>query len=305
MQLRRHFLPSIRSKTAKLVLACLLPTVIGFGALIYDSYQRERTHLLREAERMAQWLKSAVERDLETSETAARALATSPSLQTGDLDAFRVQARALIHPDLPAQAFVLSDITGKPLVHTRFDAGAALPPNPNAASIARAVASGQIETSGLARLGPGHPWMVAVDVPVRIDGKVRYVISAPLTPERLSTLFGALDLPKEWAAGVYDAKHATIARTERQNASLGKLANPALAAAINKSGSGMLELTTRSGLPVFSVYTRMPKRQWVTVIGVPRAAANTTLRNSLASVFLSVAGLIAIGFAIAWRMGGR
>ena len=287
------------------MLACLLPTLIGFGALSYDSYQRERASLLREAERMAQSLRSALERDLETTETAARALATFPSLQAGDLDAFRSQARALLHPSLPAKAFVLSDAAGNPLVHTGFDAGAALPVNPNAASIARAVTSGQIVTSGLARLGPGQPWMAAVEVPVRVGGAVRYVLSAPIAPKRLGTLFRALDLPAEWVAGVYDANYAVMARSLHPHANLGKLANPALVAAFAKASEGTVELTTRDGMPVFAVYTRLPARQWIAVVGVPRAAANTTLRNSLASVFLSVAALLAIGFAIAWRMGGR
>ena len=49
----RHSLPSIRSKTAKLVLACLLPSILGFAALTYDAFQRERASLLGEAGRRA------------------------------------------------------------------------------------------------------------------------------------------------------------------------------------------------------------------------------------------------------------
>ncbi|UUZ54729.1 hypothetical protein LP419_01340 [Massilia sp. H-1] len=56
-----------------LVLACLLPTMIGFGALSYDSYNRERAKLLLDADRMGKSLLASVERDLETAETAARA----------------------------------------------------------------------------------------------------------------------------------------------------------------------------------------------------------------------------------------
>ena len=105
MQLQQsHSLPSIRAKTAKLVLACLLPTLIGFGALVNDAFQRERTNLLREAQRTGSSFLSAVDRELETAETAARALSTSPSLQTNNLAAFQAQARGLLHPGLAAHA---------------------------------------------------------------------------------------------------------------------------------------------------------------------------------------------------------
>ncbi len=304
MQLRRHSLPSIRSKTAKLVLACLLPTLIGFSALIYDAFQRERSNLLREAGRMALSLRSAIERDLETSETAGRALATSPSLLGGDLDAFHAQARALLHPGLPAQAIVLSDTAGRPLVHTSFASGAALPANSNAASIVRAARSGKVVTSGLSRLGAAEQWIVTVEVPVPIDGAVRYVISAQMTPQRIGALFDALELPKGWAVGVYDQDHLIITRTQHAATNTGRPANPALAAAMSRAESGTLELTSREGVRVFSVFNRLPQRRWVTTIGIPRDDANAALRRSMASVFLAVAALLAIGFAFAWRMGG-
>ena len=53
-------LPSIRSKTAKLVLACMLPTLIAFAALTYDQDQRDnaangrRQRVLRVRRRPAQ-----------------------------------------------------------------------------------------------------------------------------------------------------------------------------------------------------------------------------------------------------------
>ena len=306
---RRHTQPSIRSKTAKLVLAGLVPSLIGFGTLAFDSFQRERANLLHEAERIAQALRSELERELDTTEIAGRALATSPSLQTGQLDAFRAHARAMLDAGLPANAFVLSDTTGRPLAHTGFDPGATLPPNPNAASIVRAAASGLVATSNLAHLGPGQQWLLSIEIPVRVDGAVRYVLSAHIAPARLGTLLPALHLPAQWSAAVYDGANVTITNTSTSAVGapehIGTRAKPALAAALANADAGTLELTARDGLPVFLVYTRLPQRGWVAAIDVPRAAANETLRNSLASVFLSVGALLVIGFAMAWRMGAR
>jgi len=192
---RRQTLPSIRSKTAMLVLACLLPSLIGFGALSYDSYLRERNKLVLESDRAGRSLLAAVDRDLETAETAARALASSPSLASGDLAAFHAQARSVLRPQLSATAFVLSDREGRPLLHTRVAYGGALPPNPNAATIRKAFTSGDVQTSDLARGTPDQPYLASVDVPVRRDGEVIYVLSAQLEPARLDGLITDLHLP--------------------------------------------------------------------------------------------------------------
>src|SRR5476651_1976735 len=84
----RQKLPSIRSQIALLVLACALPTVIGFGALVQQFYQRERDQLTEDVLQSARGLAAAVDRDLVQGESAAEALATAPSLSRGDLAAF-------------------------------------------------------------------------------------------------------------------------------------------------------------------------------------------------------------------------
>jgi hypothetical protein len=121
----RDSLPSIRSKTATLVLACALPTLIGFGSMAHDFYQYERRDILHDAERSAEALMLAVDRDLQNGETAARVLASSPGLASADLAAFHAQARSVLRPGFPAVGFVLSGPDGQPLLDTRVPYGAA------------------------------------------------------------------------------------------------------------------------------------------------------------------------------------
>ena len=302
---RRQTLPSIRSNTAKLVLACLLPSLIGFGALTYDSYARERSKLLLEADRAGLALLAAVERDLETAETAARALASSPSLASGDLAAFHAQARSILRPELSATAFVLSDRDGQPLLDTRVVYGAALAPNPHAATIKKAFSTGEAQTSDLARSTPERPFLAAVDVPVRRDGEVAYVLSAQLAPNRMTRLITDLNLPTGWHAGVLDAQHRIVTRSREPDRWVGSKTNPLLSAALQQSGHGVLELTTREGVEMLVVYQRSPARGWVVNIGVPRAVAFAGLRGSMQNLFLTIGGLMTVGFLYAWVIGGR
>ncbi len=300
----RHSLPSIRSKTATLVLACLAPSLIAFSALTYDSFSRERSNLIKGAQRMAQSLIKAVERDLATAETAARALASSPSLASDDLAGFHAQARSVLSPDLSAVGFVLSDRDGKPLLNTRYALGRQLPPNPNAERLRTAFASGEVGVSNLARVDAAARYIFSVDVPVRVNGEVRYVLSAQLDPDRLARLCGDLGLPKDWLCTVYDRDKIIVARSMTPN-SIGLPARKEMQEAIARADNGVVEMTSRSGLRVLAVYSRSKQIGWAGSIAVPRDAAYAAVRGSLSNVFLVVALLLAFGFVTAWIIGGQ
>ena len=297
-------LPSIRSKTTTLVLACAIPTAIGFAALSYDAYTRQRTHLVHDAERMAQALVMALERDLTASETAARALASSPSLVNGDLAAFRAQAGSLLRPDFPAFAFVLSDPAGRPLLNTRFPAGAALPPNGNAESIARGGATGLAATSDLYAGDPRQPQMVSVDVPVVREGRVMSVLSAQLRPEHLNDLLQDLHIPPGWNAQIFDSQANFVARNRNPQRVVGQRANPVLLDAMSHRSVGVVELTSREGVPMLAAYHRAERRGWFVSVGVPEEATRGLLNATLAGLLAAIAGLLAVGVATAWVIGG-
>jgi PAS domain S-box-containing protein len=296
---------SIRSKTAKLVLACLLPSMIGFAALSYDAIQRDRSNVLNEAARRAASLQMSIDRALETSETAARALGTSPSLVSGDLAAFHAQARAILRPELAAVAFVLSDATGQPLLNTHIAYGEALPPNADADLVGKAFASGDVQISGVLRASEDQPWLVSIDVPVYNEGEVAYVLSAKLAPERIGRIVDELKLPTDWRAGILDSNYNIVSRGAPSGELVGARTHPTLIDALAVTGAGMAELDTRDGLRVLVAYARSPHSRWVGSIGVPRDAAFATQQASMANVLLTVACLMAVGFITAWVIGGR
>ncbi|UOD28832.1 response regulator [Massilia violaceinigra] len=300
----RSTLPSIRSKTAMLVLACAVPTLIGFAALSYDAIDRERADLLSDAERLAQHVLMAVERDLDAGETAARALASSPSLTSADLADFHYQARSILGPEFPGFAFVLSDLDGQPLLNTRVAHGLPLPPNGNAENIRQVARSGLAATSDLYRAGPAAAYTVSVEVPVRRHGEVVYVLSAQLRPERFNQLLAEQRLPPRWNAQVFDRRDVIVARSIAPDKFIGALARPEMASLARRANAGTAELISREGVRVISSLQRSPKRGWYATVALPRDAAYDALREALASVFLSVAALLVVGFAAAWTIGG-
>ncbi|SHG98274.1 response regulator [Massilia sp. CF038] len=287
------------------MLACLLPSLIGFAALTFDSFNRERSRLLLEADRISATLLTAVERDLDTAETAARALASSPSLAAGNLADFHMQARSILRPELPATGFVLSDRDGRPLLDTRVAYGRPLAPNPNAETIRKAFAGGDVLTSDLYRNGADAPYHASVEVPVWRNGEVAYILSAQLSASHMTRLLEELRMPATWHASILDSQYRIVTRSRDPQRWMGKMTHPDVLQALAKSGHGMLELVTRDGLEVILSYTRSDQRGWVANIGVPRDAAYAGVRASMSNIILSVGGLMAVGFFYAWVIGGR
>ncbi|MFP5393025.1 MAG: PAS domain-containing protein, partial [Gammaproteobacteria bacterium] len=299
-------LPSIRSKIAMLVLACAVPAVLGFAALAVDAHTRQREQLVHDAERSAQALLVSVERELSASRGAARALAGSPSLAAGDLAAFRRQASAVLGEDAPADAFLLSDAHGRPLMHTGVPEGAPLPANPHAAVVAQVAASGREAVSDLYDLGNGER-IVSVEVPVvQEDGRgpVKYVLTAQLRLQRLNVLLREMHLPAGWNAQVFDSAAVFVARSRNPERVLGQRAYAPLLQALARSDSGMVELLSREGVPMMSAYRRSARLGWTVSVGVPQAASRGALNATLPRMLAAIGTLLAVGIATAWVIGG-
>ena len=303
MPFSRHSLPTIRSKLYTLVLACALPILIGYIALARDAAVRERSHVSEDAQTVAEVLAAAVDRDLDSGETAARVLANSSDLAKGKLEPFHAAARQLLRPEFPAQGFMLSGPGGVPLLHTRYSYGAPLPVLGNPDDIRRVFATGDSIASGLHRSEGDQPYALSVDVPVWIEGKVRYVLSVLLRPRRLTELLESQHLPDGWAAEIYDKRLLMVSRSSDPSAHVGAPMAPALAAQVARQERGIVLLGTGEDAG-FAAYARSPKHGWVVTIRYPPNAARELLGHSLATTVVAIAVLLAISLGLARALGG-
>ncbi|MBQ5941808.1 PAS domain-containing protein [Massilia sp. AB1] len=303
MPFSRHSLPTIRSKLYTLVLACALPILIGYIALARDAAVRERSHVSDDAQTVAEVLAAAVDRDLDSGETAARVLANSPTLARGELESFHAAARLLLRPEFPAQGFMLSGPGAVPLLHTRYSYGAPLPLLGNPDDIRRVFATGDSIASGLHRAEGDQPYALSVDVPVWIDGKVRYVLSVLLRPRRLTELLESQHLPDGWAAEIYDKRLLMVSRSSDPSAHVGAPMAPALAERLARDGRGTVLLGSGEEAG-FAAYARSPKHGWVVAIRYPTNAARELLGHSLATTVIAIAVLLIISLGLARALGG-
>ncbi len=295
-------LPSIRSQIALLVLACALPTVIGFGALVGQFYARERDTLKDDTQQAARAVAAAIDRDLVQSEGAAIALASSPSLRSGDLDALRLQAGTLLSPQFPASQFLLSDATGK----VTMNVGAALPdtlnPFNNRSRLAPLFGQGRPQMSVVVVAGSA---LLALDVPVFIDSHVAYAMTALLKPDRLARTLKDEHIGPDQAMTLYDANDNVVAQAGGPRLLLGHAAAPALRDQLHRAPEALLATDDAQGTPVYLGLSRAPVSGAVVGIATPQARAYEELLRAVAPIAATMFAVLAAGFSLAWAVGGR
>jgi PAS domain S-box-containing protein len=300
----RHSLPSIRSKLIILVLACALPILIGYLAFAGDAARREHAHIEADALTVAEALAAAVDRDVDSGETAALVMANSPLLENGDLAAFHAKARQLLRPDFPVYAFVLTAPDGKTLLHTRYEYGPTPPAHGNEAQIRRVFASGETITSGLHRADPSQPFVFSITVPVWQDGKVAYALSVLLRPKRLGDLLAAQHLPENWTAELFDSQQLIVARNVDLTRHIGEHMRPALAERAAANKAGVVAPTAGAGDDGAYAAFSHTSDNWIVTVDFPTSAARDLLGQSTGAILAGVAFMLAVSLGLAWAIGG-
>jgi signal transduction histidine kinase len=296
---------TIQAHLTRLVLASLLPAAVAAFLLIGYSYERHRESIKEHTLATARALTQAVDRDLASSLTALQALATSPSLASGDLAAFHAQARRAL-PELPGSTIVLSDSSGQQVLNTLRAFGEPLPLNGNLPQLKRVFQTGEPLVSDLFTGEVTRQPVIAVDVPVRRDGKIVYVLSMGFFADRLAEILKRQHIPDEWIGGIYDSHGKAAARTRSPEVYVGKLAGSVLLRNIlEQRTEGEFETETLEGIPVNTVFSRSAVSNWTVAIAIPRAEFESQLRASLLWIVVGTVVLLALGSTLAKMLAGR
>lgn len=89
-------LPTVRAFLLWLVLACLLPGVLGASALLAYQYRQTREQIEKTTVLTARALMQAADNHLRMAQAVAQTLAHSQALRDGDLAGFHARAREAV-----------------------------------------------------------------------------------------------------------------------------------------------------------------------------------------------------------------
>jgi diguanylate cyclase (GGDEF)-like protein len=303
-RMKSNRIPTIRSRLALLVIACMIPASVMAAVLISQNYQRERARLVRDSIATARALTSAMDRELAGVQSALFALATSPHLSSKNLRAFHGQAKEVLPNLTIANNIVLSDANGQQQVNTLRSFGEALPSG-TSLQLRRIFDTGRPVITDLFP-GPviGRP-LLAIGVPVRRGNTVVYHLSTGIVPERLSGILTQQRLPPSWIAAIFDSTGTTLSRTHEMNRFLGKKGSPALVKRMGEVAEDSIEVTSLEGIPVLTVFSRSAVSNWTVAIGIPTRDLTSELWHLVWWLVLGLALLLLSSLALAWAIGGR
>ncbi|QAU35125.1 EAL domain-containing protein [Janthinobacterium sp. 17J80-10] len=296
---------SVRSYLLCLVLACLLPGVLGAAALFIFQYQESRTQLQKNTILTARALVQTVDHQLLSVQAVAQTLATSEALRLHDLAVFHQQARAAMKQVGLGNNVVLRDMAGRQILNTAVEFRTPLAPTAAPDQVRDIFASGKPKINDMF-VGPvlKRPVM-SVDVPVIIDGKVSYALGVGVLPEHFDRILKSQRLPPDWLVVIVDSAGTIIARSHASERFINEKASPDLLKALQRAPEGGIKAITKEGVSVLSFFSESPVTHWRVAIGIPRDTVENALAQTLSLLALGVASLFGVGLFLAWFMGGK
>jgi signal transduction histidine kinase len=194
-------------------------------------------------------------------------------------------------------------------MYTLLPPGAPLPVRPDMTSARHVFATGQPTVSDfyIGAIGP-RP-VVAIDVPVkRDDGSVIYVLSTNPRLEDFAEIIRRQQLPASWIASIFDRRGVNVARTPNPERFIGQRAGPELLPRLLAAPEGILESTSREGIPLVSAFSHSARFGWAVAVGVPRAdvvaPALTAATHTLAVGATLLAAALALAVLLARQITG-
>ncbi|MFZ2267820.1 MAG: ATP-binding protein [Azonexus sp.] len=297
---------SVRSLLLWLMLACLLPGMIGASAILYYSFLNERDQLVQDTNQTTRALMQAVDAEFARIQALTQMLATSEHLASNNLAAFHAQALELLPLTKFDHNYLLVDATGQQLVNTLRPYPSKLPLLGNLELVRQVFATGQPAISGVYLGSVRKQHVMALEVPVWQQGRVLYALNFTTVPAAfLGEVLKKQQLPPDWVVSFFDAQGTIAFRSHEANRFIGQKVAPALLALLPGATDGMVEATTLEGIQVSAVYNRSLTSNWGVVIGIPTQSFTAKLYQRFAWLAAGLCLLLAAGFILALTLARR
>ena len=238
-------LVTIRSRLLLLVLALLLPALLGVVWIIGSTFRAERDANTRTLRDSARALAMVVDRELRQRSTLARLLAQSslldgaPDISREQLRQFEQHARRGL---IGIEGWIELREAGRVLLDTRLPAGTSPPPG-RSEGLAPAFGLSdrpqvQPRHAGTAGAQDAH---AAIVEPVQRDGRTLLTVVVAMRPLELQRMIDAQALPEGWVGTVVDSQGIVVARHPGGSAYTGRQLTTDLRPRLANESEGVVE----------------------------------------------------------------
>jgi signal transduction histidine kinase len=295
----------IRTRLLILILAILVPTFTAASLAVGYVYLEERRAQENSVKEAARAFALLVDNELETREGMLRALAGSPSLARGDLAEFYRHARLLA--PTPETTIVLHEPGGQQLINTRAPLGSPLPArrSSNIEELMARYGADRTLVSDMfkAPLGGRHDFLV--QVPVRIDGRIRYFLSMGANVSSLQSVMAQQRFPAEWVVSIVDRQGRIVARSRDADQFRGHTLSTWALQHFAARGEDVFFSRNLSGTPVQAFYSTVPESQWRVLVSIPQTEMQRVPLHAAAFLAGIMALLLVLAVVLARRFGKR
>ncbi|MFB2934418.1 ATP-binding protein [Aerosakkonemataceae cyanobacterium BLCC-F154] len=260
---------SLRWHLILLIAGSLLPVVLFAVAIVYKLSQQEQATSERRTLLAARNLAVTVEREIASTSRTLQALATSEQLDQGDLKTFYSQLKRVTQTQPTWLTAILLSPDGRQLVNSKRPLGEPLPPAIDRDSLRRLTRKRHTVVGNLTT-GPQGNLAFPVRVPAMRNGKLRYILTAVITPTALASIIEEQSpLEGEWTRTVVNHRGVVVARTRNPELFVGKQGTPSFLKRTGESKEGVYRDTTLEGEQVYVAFSRIEKLGWTVAVTVP------------------------------------
>ena len=274
--LARGLLLGVRERVLLVVLASILLTLGFAAALALNLAKVEEQAIAHRAQLAAGTTAHAVDLEIAAAQALLSGLATSPSLQGGELQAFYQQVE---RSSLPAGSrIVLYDLKGAQLINTFHPFGTPLPGPREMPANLEAIRTGQPQVSNLVvgRLTGDH--VVGVLIPVHRGPDLAYVLAMSIPPISLGRILQKL--PNGLIGTVVDGTGTVIISNGLRRRNVGHSIAAELQIAAEPDAHGLRPGVLRDGEATVWTVARSTVSPWLVVIELPKAALVAPRRSA-------------------------
>lgn len=263
------------------MLGGMLPVWIFATVLIIDNANKERIGVERDAEDLIKTGRYTIERELASMRATLAALATSPALRDGNLAVFYEQARDTVQKNGVNVLLVTPE--GQQLLNTRAPFGTSLPMRNDTENVLRTVETGQEHYSNVFVGAVANLPLVTQNVPVRIDGRIAYVLTFSIEAKHWLPLLQELT-PEGWIVALLDGNGNFITRSVDQDRRVMSPASKELRQGAQRAPAGSVYNRSVEGEKVLNAWTRL-SNGWTFAAAVPQKQLEAPLwRSTLQAV---------------------
>ncbi|CAO3382542.1 PAS domain S-box protein [Azospirillum argentinense] len=290
---------TLRGYLLRLVLVTLVPMLLLGGMLIGWLVQQQREAVENNMSDTAEALSLIVDRELEATIEALRALSRTDALAADDTAAFYERATLALtqHPSWTSIALI--DPSGRQIVNTAVHPGTPLPDAPQRDALRRLTATRQPVVSDLVTAAAAERPTIAVMVPVLHDGGLRSVLSAEVNPQTWSTLLEGFETRSGLIAAIIDGGNRIAARSREHAEYLGRAVPDWFLATRGTADTGNYRGATLDGVEIIGAFHRTQRADWTLVAATPTEAVLNPLNRTVVLALGLGLGLLGVSLASA------